>query len=95
MQRIFRHLSKGHLHKVKKQCEKLIRSHSKGHFPSNHNDLSKLSYFSKLSSFTWLPLVLLYLVLPGEAVVLLIFLGKPFYIFNPIIPDRLDNIPAV
>ena len=31
---IFRHLSRGQIHKVKKRCKKLIRSNSKGNFPS-------------------------------------------------------------
>ena len=35
---IFRHLSKGQVQKAKKQSLELIRSNSKGNFPSNPND---------------------------------------------------------
>ena len=50
MQLIFRHLSIGQIHKVKKRCMKLIRSHSKGHFPSNRHMGPRCDRLSKMSS---------------------------------------------
>ena len=43
MQWIFRQLSKGQLQKEIKQCLELIRSHSKGNFPSNLENHSLLN----------------------------------------------------